>query len=286
MKKSLRTAAIITMATSFAATALAVDFREHIGLQLYSLKDEFAKDPHAALDLVKSYGIVEVETAGTAGMTPEAYLAEIKKRGLQAKSAHVQFPAMTENIGAVIAELKALGVDTAFCPWIPHDGAFDAEELTKAIDSFNAWGKAMHEAGIRFGYHPHGYEFAPGSKSGETLFDEMVARTDSRYVNYEMDVFWVAHPGVDPVALLNKYPDRWLALHIKDLRKGAETGITTGHAPKTDVVAVGVGQIDWAAVIGTAQKLGIRYYYIEDETVDPLKNIPISIEYLKNLKVK
>jgi sugar phosphate isomerase/epimerase len=75
-------------------------------------------------------------------------------------------------------------------------------------------------------------------------------------------------------------------LHIKDLRKGAETGITTGHAPKTDVVAVGVGQIDWAAVIGTAQKLGIRYYYIEDETVDPLKNIPISIEYLKNLKVK
>ena len=286
MKKNLRITAIITMAISFSASAAAVDFREHIGLQLYSLKDEFAKDPHAALDLVKSYGIVEVETAGTAGMTPEAYLAEIKKRGLQAKSAHVQFQAMTENVDAVIAELKALGVDTAFCPWIPHDGAFDAEELKMAIDGFNKWGKAMHEAGIRFGYHPHGYEFTAGTRDGETLFDEMVAGTDPRYVNYEMDVFWVAHPGVDPVALLNKYPDRWLALHIKDLRKGAETGIHTGHAPKTDIVAIGAGQIDWKGVIGTAQKLGIRYYFIEDETLEPLKSIPISIEYLKNLQVE
>lgn len=286
MKKSLRFAAIVAVATSFAVTAPAVDFHEHVGLQFYSLKDQFAADPYAALDLVKSYGIVEVETAGTAGMTPEAFLGEIEKRGLKAESAHVQFDDMTEDVNTVIAGLKALGVDTAFCPWIPHDEEFDADELAKAIDSFNKWGKAMHEAGIRFGYHPHGYEFVPGAKDGETLFDQLVAGTDPRYVNFEMDIFWVAHPGVDPVALLNKYPDRWLALHLKDIRKGAETGITTGHAPKEDNVAVGTGQIDWKGVLGTAQKLGIRYYFIEDETSDPLKNIPISLEYLRNLKVE
>ena len=62
------------------------------------------------------------------------------------------------------------------------------------------------------------------------------------------------------------------------------TGSRLGHAPATDNVAVGSGEIDWKAVIGTAEKIGVKYYFIEDETPDPLENIPLTLAYLKTLK--
>jgi sugar phosphate isomerase/epimerase len=99
-----------------------------------------------------------------------------------------------------------------------------------------------------------------------------------------MDVFWVVHGGGDPVALLNKYAGRWMGLHIKDIRKGAPTGLTSGSAPESDNVAVGTGAIDWPAVLSTAEKVGAKYFIIEDETSEPLTNIPLSLEYLRTLK--
>ena len=100
-----------------------------------------------------------------------------------------------------------------------------------------------------------------------------------------MDVFWAFHGGQDPAKLLAKYPNRWVSLHLKDIRKGAVTGLSTGGAPPTDNVAVGTGQIDWPAVIRTAQKIGVKYYFIEDETPTPLQCIPDSLKYLRGLKL-
>jgi sugar phosphate isomerase/epimerase len=100
-----------------------------------------------------------------------------------------------------------------------------------------------------------------------------------------MDVFWIYHGGGDPVKLLNKYADRWVSLHVKDIRRAAPYGQPTGRAPDTDNVAVGSGQINWPAVIGTAGKIGVRYYFIEDETPAPLENIPASLAYLHQLKL-
>jgi sugar phosphate isomerase/epimerase len=100
-----------------------------------------------------------------------------------------------------------------------------------------------------------------------------------------MDVFWTYQGGGDPVGLLNKYPDRWLLMHIKDLRKGAPKGVHTGSAPATDNVPVGKGEIDWSAVLRTAEKVGVQYYFVEDETPNALESIPISLAYLRGLKL-
>jgi sugar phosphate isomerase/epimerase len=99
-----------------------------------------------------------------------------------------------------------------------------------------------------------------------------------------MDVFWVTHGGQDPVKLLAKYPDRWVMMHVKDIRKGAPTGIYTGHAPATDDVAVGSGQVDWPSVFREAQAVGVKWYFIEDESLTPLQNVPQSIAYIRSLK--
>jgi sugar phosphate isomerase/epimerase len=72
---------------------------------------------------------------------------------------------------------------------------------------------------------------------------------------------------------------------VKDIRKGASTGIYTGHAPGTDDVPVGSGQVDWPSVLRQAQSIGVEWYFIEDESPTPLQNIPQSIAYLKSLSL-
>ena len=74
-------------------------------------------------------------------------------------------------------------------------------------------------------------------------------------------------------------------MHVKDMRKGAVTGLSTGSAPPTDNVAVGTGQINWPQVLRTAQKIGVQHYFIEDETPTPLQCIPDSLKFLRALKL-
>ena len=258
---------------------------DQLGLQLWSLRDQFKVDALTAMDTIVGYGISEVETAGTANMTPQKFREELESRGLDPVSAHVPYDGLVKDFDAVLAEVQALGSSFAMIAWIPHKDDFDRGELEQAIKHFKEWGPKFAKHGIKFGYHPHGYEFVAGKKKGETFLDELIQQTAGHDVYFEMDVFWVVHGGGDPVALLRQYADRWVSLHVKDLRKGVQTGQTSGHAPATDNVIVGEGMIDWVRVITTARSVGIKHFFIEDETTHPLSNIPASLEYLRNLKL-
>jgi sugar phosphate isomerase/epimerase len=276
---------LVSLAVVAFAAPLPAAFQEHVGLQLYSLR-ELAKDsPLAALDQAKAFGLTEVETAGTGNLTAEQFRAALDARGLKAISAHVQYPAMEKDLAGVIATVKTLGANYAICPWIPHQGPFDAAVVQRAAENFNRWGAEFRAAGIKLGYHPHGYEFVPGDKSGTTRFDEFVAATDPQNVCLQLDVYWAYVGGADPVALLNKYGSRWVSLHVKDVRVGVERAPGKSRTEPTDKVIVGTGQIDWKAVIGAAEKAGVVYYIIEDESPEPVANIPLSAKYLRALKL-
>lgn len=281
MKKLLFAALVVS--TSFAA-----DFHDHVGLQLYSLRAQFDKDVPSALDLVKSWGITEVETwDGVKGATVAEEAAMLKARGIHAVSAHMGYAAMKKDIDAVIRDAKTLGVKYIIVPSLPHskDG-FTAEDAHKIAADFNAFGAACKAAGLRFGNHPHGPEFRPtGGANGETAFDILIRETKPELVSFEMDVFWAYHAGQDPIKLLEKYPNRWVMIHVKDMRKGALRGVFTGNAPPTDKVVVGDGEIDWPGILRVAQKNGVESYLIEDETLTPLDCIPASLKYLKALKL-
>jgi len=257
---------------SFSAAALAakpsVDFHDHLGLQMWSLRETTKVDMKAGLDLVKNYGLTEIETAGLGDLTKEQYAAELKSRGLLAVGTHAGYEAMQKDLPGLIATAKALGATYIVCPWIPHEKEGFTEELAhKVAADFNAWGKVCREAGLKLGWHPHGFEFVPSKAGkGETLFDVVARETAPENLCFEMDVFWVFHAGQDPVKLLNKYGSRWELMHVKDIRKGAVTGLSTGSAPPTDNVPVGDGQIDWRSVLRTGQKVGVKHYFIEDET--------------------
>lgn len=270
------------------ASLSAADFREHLGLQLYSLRVQTKESTTGALDIAKSYGVKEVELAGTGNLTPEQFAVELKSRGLVPVSGHFGYALFDKDAAAVIRDAKTLGLKYVNVPYPPvgADKMFSEELARKTAAKFNEWGEACKKAGIRFGYHPHGLEFRPtAGGAGETVFDILMRETKPEFVSFQMDVYWVVYAGQDPVKLLEKYPNRWVTLHVKDMLKGLATGVHTGGTPPTAKVTVGQGQIDYPAVLRAAQKAGVQHYFIEDETPTPLQCIPDSFKYLRGLKL-
>lgn len=266
-------------------SATAGSFHDHLGLQLWSLREQAKESPTKALDLAVSFGFTEVETAGTGSLSVADFAKELQARKLTVVAAHASYDDLTKDAAKVIADAKILGAKYVVVPWLPHDKetGLTADVARRAAADFNTWGAACRAAGLQFGFHPHGFEFKAGA-DGVTPFDIIARETRPEFVTFEMDVFWVVFPGQDPVKLLQKYSGRWQLMHVKDLRKGAVTGLHSGSAPPTDKVAVGDGQIDWPAVLAAAEKAGVKYYFLEDESVQPLKDIPASLRYLKGLK--
>lgn len=266
------------------ASAQAADFSDHTGLELWSLHViSMRQGWRAALDEAKALGFRYVEgSAAPDGVSAEDYKAQLASRDLRMVSMGFSYENLSKDLEGCVQSARQYGVRHVMVAWIPHSGDhFTEAEARKAAEDFNRWGAAFRAAGIVFTYHPHGYEFRPGP--GGTLFELIVAATRPADVSFEMDVFWVTHGGADPLALLRRYPDRWRMMHVKDIRKGAPTGIFTGHAPSSDDVAVGTGQVNWPAVLGQAKKDGIEWYFIEDESDAPTEHIPQSLAYLKSL---
>ena len=281
-----RISALLAATALVASTLTAASFQEHTGLQLWSLRDQMKADVPAALDWVKAQGITEVETAGTGGLSAEDFLKLLQDRGLKAVSAHIGYEALGKDLEGSVKTAKTLGVKYVMTAWIPHQGPMTSELARKAAADFNRWGEVFRKEGITYGYHPHGSEFVKlESEGGKTPFDLLVEGTNPSFVSFEMDVFWVFHAGVDPTALLKQHPGRWSLLHVKDIRKGAVTGLSTGGAAPIDNVAVGTGQINWPSVLGAAQEIGVKHFFIEDETPTPLVCIPDSLKYLRALKL-
>jgi sugar phosphate isomerase/epimerase len=252
-----------------------------IGLQLWSLRS-MSKEPAAMFKLTRAMGITHVETAGLYGATPEQFAAALRAADLRATSMHVGLDEFKNNPQGVIAAAKALGVKYVGTAWYPHQGAFTEADARKAIADFNAIGKTMKDAGLQFFYHNHGYE--PVKYGDGTLLDLIIKETDPNLVNFEMDVLWTFLPNVDPAALLRKYPGRFKLMHIKDMKPGVARGSLSGGLPDSLQAVIGQGQVNWPEVMKAAKADGLEYYYLEDETTDPVNNIPPSINYLQQIK--
>ena len=260
---------------------LGASFRGPLGLQLYSLRAEFAKDVPGTLQRVQNYGIKVVELAGTYGQTPEAFKAALNARGLVPVAGHFGYDLYRDKLEDVVKQAQALGLRYAGLAWIPHNGTFTEQDARAAAAVFNKAGEALSKVGIKFFYHNHGYEFEP-YKDG-TLFDLLMQETKPEWVAFEMDVLWVHFPAQDPVKLLKKYGARWELMHLKDLKVGVATGSLSGGTDVKNDVVLGKGQIDLKATLKAAREAGVKYYFIEDESPAAAAQIPESLSFLENV---
>ncbi len=251
------------------------------GVQTYTFRKSFPISVEKTLDTIKMMGFTEIE-GGSNRMSPEAFRKLCADRGITIPSTGASYEQLVKSPDSVAMTAKALGASFVMCSWIPHSrGAFSLDNAKKAVEDFNKAGKVLKEQGITLCYHTHGYEFQPYEDG--TLMDYMIKNTNPEYVSFEMDVLWVQFGGGDPVALLKKYGDRWKLMHLKDLKKGTPKDLTGGTSQENDV-PLGTGEIDIPGILREAKKIGIRHYFIEDESSNVNQQVPQSIAYLKSLK--
>jgi sugar phosphate isomerase/epimerase len=255
---------------------------QEYGLQLYSLREQFKKDVPGTLQLINKWGVKEIEGGGTYGLSFDEYKKMLSDNNLTMVSVAADFQLLKTNPQAAVDEAKRFNAKYVVCFWIPHkDNDFDISNAKEAVEVFNNAGKILKENGISLCYHAHGFEFRPYENG--TLFDYLAKNTNPQYFNFEMDVFWVKHPGQDPVALLKKYPNRFLLMHLKD-RKPGTPGNQNGNADVETNVVLGTGDVGIADIIKQAKKNGVKHYFIEDESSRSETQIPQSLKFLKSVK--
>jgi sugar phosphate isomerase/epimerase len=244
-----------------------------IGLQLYTVRGEMARDFEGTLARVAATGYREVEFAGYFDHPAREVRAALDRHGLKAPSAHIPIERLRENWHATLADARVVGHQYLVMPWIPEEERRTLDGYKRAAELFNKAGAEARSAGIQFGYHNHNFEFEP--IEGQRPYDVLLAEADPTLVAMEMDLYWITKGGGDPLAYFARWPGRFPMVHVKD---------AAGDAERT-MVDVGRGTIDWKRIFARRKQAGIRHFFVEhDQPADPFASIRASYEYLKHLE--
>ena len=282
MKKIIVFAGLLIAILNEAILAQKPLYTAPLGIQTYTFRRSIGTDPAKVLDTIKMMGFTEIEGGGGGRITPEEFKKLCDERKISIPSTGANYDQLVKAPDSVVMRAKALGSKYVMCAWIPHDnGVLTFENAKKAVEDFNKAGKILKDNGLIFCYHAHGYEFQPYENG--TLLDYIFKNTNPQYVSFEMDIFWMQFGGGDPVALLKKYGHRWKLMHLKDMRKGIKKDLTGLTSTENDVT-FGTGELDIRAILREAKKIGIKHYFIEDESNSIIEQVPKSIAYLKSLK--
>jgi sugar phosphate isomerase/epimerase len=249
-----------------------------LGLQLWSVRDQLKKDLSGTLRQIRSWGIAEVESFGPFGAE---IAGELKDAGLRCRAMHVGHDRLTQDLAGALRDADVLGASTIVNPSLPHARGPQAtrQEILQAAERFARWAKECRTAGKRFAYHTHGQEF--GRAPEGSLFD-VLAKESGPDVGFEFDVFWIVWGGGDPVRLMSAHAGRVWSTHLKDMARDVAPGTPGQDMAKANVV-LGTGRIDVRGVCAAGPKAGVEIHYLEDESAEPLVQIPKSAAFYESL---
>ena len=257
-----------------------------IGLQFYTVRGLYAKDPLDTLKQVAAAGYKEVELAGflPPHLLPATTLSYLRQTGLKAVGSHFPLPKTSEDWKRWVDQAHALGLEYT---GTSNTRRLDADGWKKLAALFNACGRLSMPAGIRFTYHNHIREFEPlGHTNG---YDILLTECDPSLVSMEMDIFWITYSGQDPLVWFRRFPGRFPLLHIKDLKKGITVNSDEFPSPSgpNPFAPVGQGRIDWPRVFAHVHQAGAKHIFVEQDRCDgpPIDAITASYHYLRNLRL-
>lgn len=273
-------AASVALRDALAAGRLA--WTKPIGLELYTVREMFPKDPAKTLKEVAAAGYKEVEIGP--GVKPDKLSADLRAAGLTAPSGYFDSPKTLEDWKESVDQAHEYGLRYIV---VGDNPSLSADEWKKRADLYNQCGKVAQIAGIQFCYHAHFRELEP--VDGTTGYDILLEHCDPKLLKMEMDIFWVDYAGKDPLPYWKRYPGRYPLLHIKDMRKGV-TIHSTEDVPENGpnpFAPVGQGTIDWKRIFSHVQEAGARHIFVEQDrcNLPPLEAIKISYEYLRKLRL-
>ncbi|APU14826.1 MULTISPECIES: sugar phosphate isomerase/epimerase family protein [Actinoalloteichus] len=243
--------------------------REHIGIQLYTVRSLMESDPQGTLNRLGEIGYATVGVSGLYGHRPQEFRAMLDTAGLRAVLTHLSLDAIRGDWQQALADAHVLGVQSVVVPSLPGELQNPAG-YRQVAGEFNVAGLAARKAGLRFLYHNHGFDFA--TVDGEVLYDILVEETDRRLVNFELDLYWAVDGGYDPVDYFRRYPGRFPVFHVKDM------------AADGSFEDVGHGTLDFPRMFAE-RRSGVREYVVEhDAPADPLNSALRSYEYLSTMR--
>lgn len=292
-RRFLQQSAILAGSAALAPSAFWAQKRaKHIGLQLYSVRDDVKKDPKGTLQKLAAMGYKELEHA--AYIYPEAYTErkiygysskEFRKilddLGLKMPTSHVVFSMkhwdetkndMKDVWKYVLEDAQILGQKYIISPWFDADKT-KLDEVKKGIEIYNKVGMITAKAGLRFGFHNHHQEFTQ-TFDGAYLYDIMLDTLDLKYVCQQLDICNMSIADVDPMRWLKKYPKHFELMHVKDRDK-----------QKPESTLLGDGALKMGEILDFARKnTSVKYWVLEQESYGgktPLECVKIDLERLK-----
>ncbi len=282
--KKIDFAKLLAFILLFSVSVSAIAQKKWGGMTLYTVRDQMGKDPRATLKEVADLGYKYIEAVDYKdgkfyGMTPQEFSSYAKGLGLVPISIHMGSVTL-ENVDQQVKDVKAAGFKYFIAP-VPPMGMFtfnretrslamtdDLEKLTSVLNTIALKCKA---AGLQFLYHNHNFEFEK-NKNGIVPIEYILEHLDPKVANFQMDLYWVAKAGADPVDYFKRYPGRFKIWHVKDMDDQGR------FAP------VGQGNIDFARILANAKLSGMKYYIVEQDQVfdgmTPMEAIKISKEGL------
>ena len=211
-----------------------------ISVQLYSLRDEAAKDFEGVLRRLGDIGFVGVELAGFHDLTPKQYAAIVEESGLVTSSAHLN-DLSPDGLNAMLDSLQEIGCDVAVCAFMPPERFADLDAIEASADALNKANDIARSRGVSLGYHNHWWEFST-SLDGRTAWSALIDRLDTT-VFAEVDIYWATLGGADPRQVIADLGERLWLLHVKD---------GPCDAPESPMVAVGSGTLDIPSILTSA----------------------------------
>lgn len=247
-----------------------------VGLQLYTLREETAKDFMGTLERVAEMGYQAVEFAGYGGIDAKEMRRALDNLGLKAPSSHVGLHLLEKDLQKEIDYALEVGIQYIICPYLNAEEKLSRETFEETMESFARIGEACRSQGIQFGYHNHAFEFERTS-DGQYVLDKMFQSVPAEYMTAELDLYWVMKAGLDPAAYFQQYKGRCPLVHVKDMTAD-ERGF---------FAEVGHGIINYPAIFELAQEVGVQYYIVEQDQCErpPLESVKMSIDYLRSIGI-
>ena len=285
----LKTSAAITAGVSLSGLPLlscGIDVagtEKKYGLQLYTVRNDVAKNLAGTLEYVAKAGYSQIELYGFDGKSffgksPAELKAMFDGLKLTSPSGHYNFgPVLTGgNLDfwkKVLEAANIMGNKYATIPWLDATQR-GADMLPKLVELVNKAAELTKAAGLKLAYHNHDFEFKK-LDNGKTFLQTLLEGTDPSMVDFELDIYWSSFMKEDAVEWFNKYPGRFTMCHVKDL--------TTNDKGQKESTQVGDGTIDFSRIFEHKKHAGLKYAFVEQEAykIPEEECIKKSIAYMK-----
>ena len=246
-----------------------------IGVQLFTLKNEFTSDPFGILQQVADIGFEGVEFVGSSLRSIDLNRLNnvLTENGLKVAGATFEIEKLVHDLDSILRLCNAISCPAVVLPSIRPSDCLNRKTVADVALKMNYIASRCKSEGIAFLYHTHGLEFQ--IVDGRSGMEWLSASWDERLVRLEPDTYWIEHAGLDAVDFIRQYGSRCSSIHFKDMKNRTD---------KRDA-EVGTGVIDMDGVAKEAMRHNVQWFIVEQEEFDrpPMESIKVSYRNLSAL---